>query len=97
MVHTRLGVAQDNQRKEYDSRHRELQFKIGDQVLVYKPFRKVKRAEKLLHRWQEPFKVIRHTTPVNYGVELSSGSRKSEILGDFGVKRRRKLGNRSNG
>ncbi|KZR97057.1 Uncharacterized protein APZ42_008279, partial [Daphnia magna] len=80
LVHTRLGVAQDNQRREYDSRHRELQFQVGDQVLVYKPFRKVKRAEKLLHRWQGPFKAIRQTTPVNYEVKLSSGSRKSEIV-----------------
>ncbi|KZS10102.1 Uncharacterized protein APZ42_025511 [Daphnia magna] len=80
LVHTRLGVAQDNQRREYDSRHRELQFKVGDQVLVCKPFRKVKRAEKLLHCWQGPFKVIRQTTPVDYEVKLSSGSRKSEIV-----------------
>jgi hypothetical protein len=47
---------------------------------VYKPFRKVKKAEKLLHRWQGPFNVIRQTTPVNYEVKLSSGSRKSEIM-----------------
>jgi len=68
VVQTRLSVAQDNQRREYNSRHRELQFQIGDQVLVYKPFRRVKRAEKLLHRWQGPFTVIRQTTPVNYEV-----------------------------
>ncbi len=47
---------------------------------MYKPFRKVKRAEKLLHRWQGPFNVIRQTTHVNYEVKLSSGSRKSEIV-----------------
>jgi hypothetical protein len=80
MVMTRLGVAQDNQRREYDSRHRELQFQIGEQVLMYKPFRKVRRAEKLLHRWQGPFTVIRQTTPANNEVKLSSGARKSDIV-----------------
>ena len=45
-----------------------------------KPFRKVRRAEKLLHRWQGPFTVIRQTTPVNYEVKLSSGARKSDIV-----------------
>ncbi|KZS21838.1 Uncharacterized protein APZ42_011159 [Daphnia magna] len=40
-----------------------------DLVLVYKPFRKVGKSEKLLHRWLGPFKVLRKTTLVNY--ELS--------------------------
>jgi hypothetical protein len=56
LVHTRLGVAQDNQRRQYDGRHRELKFKVGDQVLVYKPFRKVKRAENCFIADRDPSK-----------------------------------------
>lgn len=55
-------------------------FKKNDLVLVYKPFRKIGKSEKLLHRWLGPFKVLRQTTPVNYKVQLESGRGKTDIV-----------------
>ncbi|KZS06580.1 Uncharacterized protein APZ42_029917 [Daphnia magna] len=58
----------------------ELSFQAEDLVLVYKPFRKVGKSEKLLHRWLGPIKVLRHTTPVNYEVISATSRGKYEII-----------------
>ena len=48
-------------------------------MLVYRPTRKVGRAEKLLHWWHGPNVVIRQITTLNYEVQLPGG-RKSEVV-----------------
>lgn len=57
-----------------------MDFEAGDLVLIYKPLRKVGLAEKLLHRWMGPYRVLRQTTPVNYEVQLSDGSSRPDIV-----------------
>ena len=37
--------------------------------MVYKPFRKIEKSEKLLHRWLGPYKIIRRTSDLNYEVQ----------------------------
>ncbi|KZR98113.1 Uncharacterized protein APZ42_006617 [Daphnia magna] len=61
IVKTRMQKVKEKQKETYDARHRELSFQTGDLVLILKPFRKVGKAEKLLHRWLGPFRVLRKT------------------------------------
>ena len=69
---------QTKQKYIYDSHHRELEFYPENLVLIYKPFRKIRKAEKLLHRWLGPYKVIRKTTMVNYEIQAQSGKGKTD-------------------
>jgi len=73
-------IVQRKQKLRYDKKHRPQDFKAGDLVLIYRPFRKVGCSEKLLHRWLGPRKVIRQTTPVNYEVQSISGRGKTDIV-----------------
>ncbi|KAI9552205.1 hypothetical protein GHT06_022545 [Daphnia sinensis] len=75
-----MEQVKQKQKEAYDARHRELSFQAGDLVLVYKPFRKVGKSEKLLRRWLGPYKVLRQTTPVNYGVISATGRGKADIV-----------------
>ena len=65
-VGKRLIEVQERQKQRYDARHRPAEeFQQGEEELVYKPFRKVGRAEKLLHRWLGPYTVVRRTSSLN--------------------------------
>jgi hypothetical protein len=55
------------------------EFQPGEEVLVYKPIRKVGRAEKLLHHWHGPYVVQRKTASLNYEVKQKD-KRKTEIV-----------------
>ena len=69
------------QKSEYDNRRRDASYRVGDLVLIYKPFRKVGKSEKLLHRWLGPYEVIRQTSDLNYEVKLQNDKkRKSDIV-----------------
>ncbi|KAI9565087.1 hypothetical protein GHT06_008841 [Daphnia sinensis] len=74
--------AQKRYKAYYDSRRREaVRYAVGEKVFIYKPVRKIGRAEKLLHRWHGPYVVVRRTTPLNYEVKLADGrARKTEIV-----------------
>jgi hypothetical protein len=71
-VDDRNQQAQRRYKKHYDKQRREGEkFKPDQQVLVYRPTRKVGLAEKLLHRWHGPYRIIRQITPLNYEVQLN--------------------------
>ena len=73
-------AAQERQKRYYDKNHRKAEvYEEGQQLLVYRPTRKVGRAEKLLHRWHGLYVVIRQITPLNYEVQLP-GVRKSDVV-----------------
>ncbi|XP_045027130.1 uncharacterized protein LOC123470648 [Daphnia magna] len=75
-----LHRVQEKQKDAYDAGRRvATDFKVGDEVLVYKPFRKIGWSEKLLHRWRGPYVVVRETSSLNYEVKLPR-ARKSEIV-----------------
>ncbi|KZS07216.1 Uncharacterized protein APZ42_029109 [Daphnia magna] len=77
----RLSVAVHKKQKiRYDEGCREAPTYLpGEEVLIYKPVRKVGKSEKLLHHWLGPYTIVRQTTPSNY--ELRRGrSPKSEIV-----------------
>ncbi|KZS09753.1 Uncharacterized protein APZ42_025928 [Daphnia magna] len=75
-----MKKVQDEQKDAYYTRRRiAADFKEGDKVLVYKPFRKVGWSEKLVHRWRGPYVDVRETSSFNYGVKLLRAW-KSEII-----------------
>ena len=80
LLKVRMGIMQSKQAHYYNNRRRESEFKEGDIVLVYKPIRKVGRADKLIHHFVGPYKVIRKITPLNYEIQLLSRRKKSEIV-----------------
>ena len=55
IVRTRITKVQRKQEETYNESHRAVHYEAGDLVMVFKPIRKVKRAEKLLHRWLGPY------------------------------------------
>ena len=63
----------------YDLKRSDKQFKIGDEVLVYTPVRKVGKSEKLLHRFYGPFTIVEQKSPVNFRVE-NKESKRREIV-----------------
>ena len=67
IVHENLTTAQDRQKKWYDKRAREREFKMGDQVLVMLPT----ETNKLLAHWQGPYTVIKRMGRVNYKIDMS--------------------------
>ena len=69
-VTDRMVVVHQRQKIVYDKNRRHTEYEIGDTVLIFKPFRTVGKAEKLLHRWLGPYRVLRQTSPLNYEVML---------------------------
>ena len=59
LVTQRLHQVHLRQKAYYDANRRETQYGEGDLVLIYKPFRKVGKSEKLLHRWLGKVKKFR--------------------------------------
>ena len=57
-------------------------------MLVYKPFRKIGKSEKLLHRRLEPYKILRRTSDLNYEVErLRNKTEKTEVVHGTNLKK----------
>ncbi|KZS08016.1 Uncharacterized protein APZ42_028148 [Daphnia magna] len=79
-VQTRAAAVQKKQKKFNDeARSEATTYLPGEEVLIYKPIRKVGKSEKLLHRWLGPYTVIRQTTPSNYELRLGR-TVKTEIV-----------------
>ncbi|KZS19595.1 Uncharacterized protein APZ42_013916 [Daphnia magna] len=79
-VDDRSQRAQRKYKQHHDTHHREGEkFHQIQQVLVYRPTRKVGLAEKLLHRWHGPYSIVRKITPLNYEVQLNN-SKKTEVV-----------------
>ncbi|KAK4045698.1 hypothetical protein OUZ56_033560 [Daphnia magna] len=81
--------AQERYKAYHDSRRRETAwYAVREKVLIYKPVRKIRRAEKLLHRWYGSYVVGRQTTPLNDEVKLADGrARKTERVQVIRIKK----------
>jgi hypothetical protein len=66
LAHNAILKSQDSQAKQYDTTHPQRFFSAGDLVLVWRPNIQVGKSEKLLNNYFGPYKVVRHTSPVNY-------------------------------
>ena len=81
LVTQRLHQVHLRQKAYYDTNRREAQYEEGDLVLIYKPFRKVGKSEKLLHRWLGPYLVAGRLSELNYEVrKLRRPSDKTEVV-----------------
>ena len=72
IVRKRMLVVQARQKRRYDSKRTQRQYKVGDVVLVYRPIRQKGRATKLLHRYHGPFRISCRVNSLNYHVEYLS-------------------------
>ena len=57
---------QQNYKSYYDLKHKEVQFQIGDYVLILFD---VPKKGPLMPRWEGPYKIIDKVNPVTYKVE----------------------------
>ena len=71
----RIVREQGKQEKRYNKGRKELKLKVGDQVMVYSPIRKVGKSEKLLHRWRGPYVVNERINSVNYEIRIRRGNK----------------------
>jgi hypothetical protein len=69
----RIKNAELYNKSVYDKKHRHVEYKPNDLVWIYYPKRKIGKAEKLLHYFHGPFKVIEKTSAVNYNVQNTKG------------------------
>ncbi|RWR98598.1 integrase core domain protein-like protein, partial [Dinothrombium tinctorium] len=60
-------------------RRRESKFNEGDLVLIYTPFRKKGKAEKLLSRFVGPFRLIKQIGPVVFEVEKLTNKKRDLV------------------
>lgn len=56
-------------KNQYDKTHKEVEFKIGDLVMVYWPVPKKGFTQKLLPKWQGPFKIVSKISTLTYRIE----------------------------
>ena len=88
LVTQRLHQVHLRQKAYYDANRRETQYGEGDLVLIYKPYRKVGKSKKLLHRWLGPYLVVRRLSDLNYEVKKFRGSSdKTEIAHVVNIKK----------
>ena len=76
LVRENLTQAQQQQKHWYDRTAREREFQVGDQVLVLLPT----DANKLLARWQGPYRVLHRVGTVNYLVDMHDRRKRKRVL-----------------
>jgi transposase InsO family protein len=76
----RINEAQSKQKARFDAQHRHVEYAVGQLVKVFSPTRQVKKSEKLLKRWNGPFKVVRKVSDVNYVVAIRKGKKMIEDI-----------------
>lgn len=54
-----IKKAQEKQKRQYNQKLRHVEYKEGDEVMVWTPIRKKGKSTKLLHRWHGPYTVHR--------------------------------------
>jgi hypothetical protein len=76
---------QAKDKARYDSKHRDVQFQVGDKVKVYTPKRKVGLSDKLILRWHGPYEVVEKKGNVDYVIRM--GTRRKPIVDTIHVNR----------
>ena len=65
-----LAKAQEYQKRYYDAHHRQLEFAVGDQVLLSTKNLRLPGTRKLHPRWVGPFPVLQHIGVTVYKLNL---------------------------
>ena len=75
-VRDRLAFAQARQKEQYYGRADDApEYEKNDLVLIFRPRRKKGLAEKLLHNWVGPYKVVKRLTDLNYERKKPGGKK----------------------
>lgn len=75
MASTNLGEAQDKQKRWYDKNARNREFKRDDMVLLLLPT----TTNKLMAKWQGPYRVLKRIGKVNYLIETPERRKKKNL------------------
>ena len=65
-----IEAAQLRQKARYDIGRRHVEYKVGQQVLLYSPARKVKRCFKLDGHYLGPYTIVEKRSDLNYVIEI---------------------------
>jgi len=71
LVLNMLDQARDRYRRAYDSRHRDIVFSVGDEVMLHTPVPRKGISPKLQNLWTGPWTVIEVVNRLNYVIELN--------------------------
>ena len=66
-----LKKAQEYQKRYFDAHHRQLEFEVGQKVLLSTKNLKLPGSRKLHPRWVGPFKVLQRVGAAAYKLELA--------------------------
>lgn len=67
---------QSIQKKLYDQKHKNINFKPGQKVLIKFDFQEPNKTKKLANKYRGPFTIVEKLTEVNYKVELILNNKK---------------------
>lgn len=73
-------AAHERQRLEYDARHRDVVFKVGQLVWLFTPAVAPARSRKLVRPWKGPFRVLERASAVTYRLERLSGRGLNQLV-----------------
>ncbi|UYV63268.1 hypothetical protein LAZ67_2003589 [Cordylochernes scorpioides] len=60
---------QERKKKNYDKKHMERSYELGELVAVWTPIRKIGKCEKLLRKYFGPYRILKKMSSVNYLIE----------------------------
>lgn len=60
--------AQKKQKDGYDQTHNNIEYQVGDYVMLYKPRPQVDKSKRFLHYYVGPYKILQKLSPINYQV-----------------------------
>jgi hypothetical protein len=74
------AAVQSQYKAYYDRTHREVEFEVDDEVMVYFPVSHEGLSYKLLPKWDGPFRVVQKTDSVTYRLRRDSGKKLQTLL-----------------
>ena len=77
---TSIENAQVKYKKRHDTKHKHVDFKMDDMILVFKPVSKTGLSKKLSHRWNGPYKIIAKLGPTTYKILNLQGRKNEELV-----------------
>ena len=83
----RIMDAQSKQKIEFDSKHRDVKYQVGDKVSLQTPRRQVGISEKFLPKFELAYEVMKVLSPVTYKIRKCGNPRKTKIVNVQRLKR----------
>lgn len=61
--------AQEKYTQQYNKKHRQISYNVGERILVYRPVRHLGKSFKLAHNWHGPYVIKTKLNDLNYEIE----------------------------